>query len=341
MSRALLSIMLIALLGLLSILVAPGSSVAADLDTESMSLSDPTIDETGVTYTITQSNVTTSTIQCIRVEFDTAADGSGGLPSGMSLASVALSGTSNYVPTPASWTATDAGSGVVEITFATGEIPASSSNRTIVLSGIENGDTANTTYFAIVSTYNNVDCSTSPVDSNGQSAFVFTEGVVVTAQVNPTLTFTVDSTTCDLGVLTASTTGSCIHTMTAATNGTGGYTISYIPTTTLTNGSSDTITETGATGATSSQGSEQFGLNLVDNTTPNVGANPSGGSGAASTNYTTADTFSFTASGAQVAQASGPSALTTFTVAYIANIATNTEAGDYQMTQTYNIVAQY
>jgi len=165
--------------------------------------------------------------------------------------------------------------------------------------------------------------------------------VTVTGHVNPTLTFTVDSTTCDLGTVTASTTGSCSHTMTAGSNATNGYTISYIAAPTLTDSASDTITETGATGSTSTQGSEQFGLNLKANTTPTIGAEPSGGSATLAANYNTADTFSFTTSGANVATTSGPSGTTTFTVSYITNIANTTEAGDYAMTQTYNVVANY
>lgn len=169
----------------------------------------------------------------------------------------------------------------------------------------------------------------------------FTEhSVLVTGQVNPTLTFTVDNTVCELGPVTASTTGTCTHTMTAGTNASNGYVISYLPTSTLTSGS-DTITESGATGAASSQGSEQFGLNLKDNATPNIGAEASGGVGVASSNYNTADTFSFTTSGAQVAASSTLSDTTTFTVSYIANVANTTEAGNYSTIQTYNIVASY
>ena len=77
------------------------------------------------------------------------------------------------------------------------------------------------------------------------------------------------------------------------------------------------------------------------NTTPNVGANPSGGTGAPSANYGTADQFRFDTGGATIATASGPSVNTVFTATYIANISSVTEAGVYSTNVTYNIVANY
>lgn len=325
---------LIGLMSMLSFMVLPVTASAAELTTESASLSDPTISQAATTYTFTQSGITLSTIKCIKVLYSVNADGTGGLPTGMTLGTT-FSGT--YVPTPASWSAAVV-SNAVQITFAAGETPSSSGPKTIVLGGNTNGSVKNTSYYATVSTYNNIDCSTTPVDTNGQSTYVFTEGVVVSATVNPTLTFTVDSTTCSLGTLTASTTGSCSHTMTAATNATSGYAISYIASSLLTSGA-NTIDAMSAT--TSSQGTEQFGLNLKDNATPNVGAEASGGIGAAFAPYATADNFSFTTAGAEVASSTGSSALTTFTVSYIANITATTQAGLYTKTQTYNITATY
>jgi len=232
------SVLLIVLMGAITYLTLPISANAAELTTESASLSDPTISHAATQYTITQSGITLSTIKCIKVLFGTAADGSGGLPPGMSLGTPTFSGT--YVPTPASWAAAVVGA-AVQITFASGEIPGGATGRTIVLNGITNGSTSNTTYYANVSTYGATDCSTSPVDNNGKSTYVFTAGVQVSATVNPTLTFTVGSTTCDLGVLAANSTGKCSHNMTAASNATSGYAISYIASNTLTSTGSNTI----------------------------------------------------------------------------------------------------
>lgn len=312
---------------------------AATYTSGSLALSNPTISASSTTYTITVGGVTTSAIQCIQVRF-TGTIGSNAKPTGMNVTSAAFSGSSTYVPTPASWTPTnDNTNGIVQLTFGSGETPASASNRKIILTGITNGSTPATTYYAEISTFNNTDCSTSPVDS-GTVAFIYDQGVTATATVNPSLTFTVSSTSCGLGTLSTSATGSCSHTVIAGTNAVSGYTISYLPTTTLTNGGA-TIDAIGGTATTSTTGAEQFGINLKDNATPNVGVNPSGGSGAPLTNYNVADNFAFNTAGANIASAAGTSANTTFTVSYIANIASNTDAGNYSTTVTYNIVANY
>jgi len=316
-------------------------AAAATYTSGSLALSTPAI-STSATYTLTFGGVSLSAIKCIAVQFTTAI-GSTSKPTGMTVTSAALSGTSNYIPTPASWAATnDNVNGIVDLKFSSGETPASASGRTIVLTTITNGSTPGTTYYAVVSTFNNTDCSTSPVDS-GNVAYAYSTGVQVTATVNPTLTFTVGSTSCALGTLSSSTTASCSHNIVAGTNAASGYTISYIAGNTLTSAGTGTptISAIGGTATTSSTGSEQFGINLKANATPSVGANPSGGSGAGLTNYNTADNFAFNTAGANIAQATVPSASTTFTVSYIANITTATEAGAYATTVTYNIVANY
>ncbi len=304
-------------------------------------LSTPAINS-AATYTITVSGVTTSAIKCIQVQFTTAI-GSTSKPTGMNVTSATFSGTSNYVPTPASWVvANDNTNGIVQLTDAGGETPASASNRTIVLSTITNGSTAGTSYYAEVSTFNNTDCVTSPVD-NGNMAYAYSSGVNVTATVNPTLTFTVGSTSCALGTLSALTPASCFHTIVAGTNAATGYTISYLPATTLTSSGTGTptISAIGGTAATSSTGNEQFGINLKANITPAVGADPSGGIGAPLSNYDTANNFAFNPAGANIANAAAPSAATTFTVSYLANISALTEAGACATIVTYNIVANY
>ncbi len=88
---------------------------------------------------------------------------------------------------------------------------------------------------------------------------------------------------------------------------------------------------------TSSTGTEQFGINLKDNTTPNTGAEPSGsGSGAPAADYNTVDQFKFVAdTTTTLASASDSTASNTFTVTYIVNASQTTEAGAYSTTITY------
>ena len=322
-----------------NIFVLPQSAFAATYTSGSASLSTPAISAASTTYTITLGGVATAAIKCIKVQFTTAV-GTTAKPTGMNVTGATFSGTSNYVPTPASWSpSNDNTNGIVSITYGTGETPASAAGRTIVLGGITNGSVAATAYFATVSTFNNTDCASNAVD-NGSVAYIYDQGVTATATVNPTLTFSLGSNSCSLGVLSTTSTASCSHTITAGTNAVSGYTISYIASSTLTNGAA-TIDAIGATKTASATGSEQFGINLKSNTTPTVGAEPTGGIGAPSANYDTADKFAFNPAGANIAAAGGITANTAYTISYIANIASNTEAGNYATTITYNVIANY
>ncbi|MEK7184151.1 MAG: SBBP repeat-containing protein, partial [Patescibacteria group bacterium] len=187
--------------------------------------------------------------------------------------------------------------------------------------------------------------------SNGGSSDAFVtllteHSVILSAQVNPTLTFTVNSTSCPLGTLSVTQTQFCTYTITAATNGTSGYTISYLAATTLTSPATDTISHLSSQTA-SSLGSEQFGFNLRantaagSNTSVDFGADASGGAGTVAANYNTINQFKLNTSGETIASATGPSVATIFTVGTIANIASSTEAGAYTTTLTYNIVSGY
>ena len=169
--------------------------------------------------------------------------------------------------------------------------------------------------------------------------------VVVSGTINPALTFSIGSTTCNMGVFSASQTQFCTHTISAGSNATNGYVISYIPTTTLTSGV-NTITAM-ASQTASVLASEQFGFNLKANTAAgsftatDFGADASGGTGTAMTGYELANQFKFDVAGDDIAQTTGASNLTTFTASFIANITAITEAGLYATPVTYNIVASY
>ena len=149
-----------------------------------------------------------------------------------------------------------------------------------------------------------------------------------------TLTFDIPDTSIDLGALTDSTTGSDSNTMVIVTNATGGFTITASGVT-LASGAY-TIDEIGATAAAATTGTEQFGINLVNNATPDVGADPSGTAplGSAADQYNVADLFAYN-NGDTVATSSAAIGSTTFTVSYIANIASATEGGTYAATITY------
>ncbi len=167
--------------------------------------------------------------------------------------------------------------------------------------------------------------------------------VVVTATVDPSITFSISDNTIGFGTLNAAddrfATGDTLgnssvtsaHTLAAGTNATSGYVI-YLLGDTLTSGS-NTITAPAGPSATT-VGSEQFGLNL----------SASGGSGTVDSQYGTASQYGFGSTSSvqdNIASATGASATTTYTATYIANIGSSTEAGNYSTTLTYTATATY
>lgn len=156
--------------------------------------------------------------------------------------------------------------------------------------------------------------------------------LAVTATVDPILTFTITDNTVALGTLSASAATTATEQFVVATNADLGYAVRISGTTLTHANTSDTITAM-SSATTSSVGTEQFGINLVSNSSPSVGSAPSGGTGAAATGYSTANNFKFV-TGETIASASGPSANTTFTISFLANIGAQTEAGAYSTTLT-------
>jgi len=89
-----------------------------------------------------------------------------------------------------------------------------------------------------------------------------------------------------------------------------------------------------ATPGASVPGTEQFGINLVDNATPNVGSDPlqspdnTFSFGQASANYNTANVFTYN-KGDAIAQSAQSSSVTIYTISYLFNISEITTAGEY------------
>lgn len=145
------------------------------------------------------------------------------------------------------------------------------------------------------------------------------------AEFPDVLIFTLTNNTINLGTLATSAASTATTNFTVATSASDGYTVS-VAGNTLTNDSNDIDAIT--TPATSFPGTEQFGINLVANTSPAVGSNPSGGLGQAAPGYNTPNNFKFV-SGETVASSSSFSSTTTFTISYLVNISTSTAAGSY------------
>ena len=236
-------------------------------------------------YTIDFDNVTTSIIKCIKVGFSASATSQTTI-TGLDASSATFYASTDYIPSQYLWSVSHS-SGVLSITYATGEIPTSSSDRTVVISGVTNGSIAETSYFILFSTYNNTDCTSNPVDS-GVVAFIYENGQIVTVTIDPSLTFTISpvstSTTIEtgatttvtttdgtvpLGTLSTSANSIAAHDLDISTNAAGGYSVTVHYTADLTSGSNtiDDWTGTNAAPTTfSAAGTEAFGYTTTDYT---------------------------------------------------------------------------
>lgn len=166
--------------------------------------------------------------------------------------------------------------------------------------------------------------------------------VVITATVDPTLTFTISDNTIEFGALSSSaatwaddsggsTSDVVAHTMTVATNATGGYNISYNgPTLTS---SADTIDVASINDdANGVPGTEQFGVSYSTD-----------GDATIATGYDHAgpDWTWVASTTTPIISETGPTATETISARYLANIAANTEAGAYTTTVTYVATATF
>lgn len=323
-----------------------GIVMAATLTTASVTLSDPRPNGTTVSYDFQASGVTTTPIKCISMEFDTAADGSGGKPTGMDITNAALSASTDYIPTPASWSvANNNTTGISSITFATGETPASASGRNVILTTITNGSVADNDFFLIVRTFNNTDCATTPVDSS-VVGFLFTNGQAVSMSVDGSLAFTIagvagngslavngatitnglttTSATVPFGTVTSSTNKIAAQDLTVSTNSGGGYTVYTRFTAQPTSGSNTIDNSSGSNAAPatfSAAGTEAFGYTTEDTTLSGTADRftSSGGNKWAA----------FTTSNAELVYSATPISNQTTRIGYQVGVAGATEPGSY------------
>jgi len=338
-------------------MVVAQANVSA-LSTTSLTLSDPRPSTASVSYDFQTSGVTTTAIKCIRVEFDTAADGSGGKPTSLDITNAALSGTSDYIPTPASWSVSNNNTtGVSSITFGTGETPASASGRNVILTTITNGNTAGDDYFLIFNTYNNTDCSTSPVDS-ATIGFIYTNGQAVTVNVEGSLAFSVagvagngsatvnsatitnglttTSTTIPFGTVTSSANKIAAQDLTVSTNSTNGYTVYTRYTAQPTSGSNTVDDHSGSNASPSvfsAAGTEAFGYTTEDSSLTGTATRftSSGGNKWAA----------FTTSNAELVYNAAAVSNQTTRVGFQSGVSATTEPGSYTTTVVYTAVPVY
>lgn len=217
-----------------------------------------------------------------------------------------------------------------------------------VMSNVINPDTVGSQYVRVY-TYLSTDGTGSAIDRGGL-AFATTDVVSVQAYVPPVLLFcvgtTITGTNCstavgnslNFGILSSSSTSTGTSQMAAGTNGIGGYVISVLGTT-MTSGNN--VINALTTPTLSSIGTQQFGLNLVSNTSPSVGQSVTGpGTASPRPEYSQVNRFKFV-NGDTVAEAVLPSDMDKYTVSYIVNVPELQKPGLYSSTLTYVALATF
>ena len=303
----------------------------------SLSLGDARVNETS-TYTLDMSTVdTTTSLQCIEVDINTSADGTGSVPAGLATTSSSFDGSS--LITPASWTVDNTTNGKLRITNTTGETPSAAGN--VVWGAVTNGSSAEVTYYGIISTYTNDDCT--GLNESVVVTLTYTNGQLVEVTVDPSLTFDVagvssgdatgdDTTTVastdgnvPFGSVTTGTNGVAGHDLSVATNASGGFDVFVRHTGALLNQSDGTSTITDHDGTNAAptvlDGGEEFGYHTSG--MPQFAAGEYAG---------------FTSSNQVVMNESSAS---TSRMTYQVGIDGNTEAGTYQTTLIYTVTPTF
>lgn len=330
---------------------------AATLTAGSVALSDARAAGTSVSYTIEFSGITLSSARCIKVVFSTLASG-GTTPTGLATTGATYDAAgSDYVPDVQTWVADGTTTpGTVVITTAAGEVPGSAADGTLVITGMTNGSTAETGYYAQFSTYDNVNCSSTPRDS-GSGVFIYTTGQAVSLTVDPTITFnvalvgtsesvngattTVATTdgTIPFGTVSASANAIAAHDTTVTTNAGTGYTtyIRYLAT--PSDGSNDIDDVSPGTNGSpqdfSAAGVEAFGYTTNDVTLGDTG------DGVARFTTPTNQWAKFTTSNAEVAYNAAAVAAQTTRIGYQVGVSNITPASTYLATVIITCTPQY
>ncbi len=265
-------------------------------------------------------------------------------PAGFDISAAALSaqtgetGFSIYAP------------GTTTDTIVLTRFPAvtTSVNLSYTFTGVTNPSTTGT-YFGRVETFASNDASGANSEGNGL-AFSMNEPVQISTYVPPYLLFclgvTITGFDCtnasgdyvNFGNLSDTATKSGTTQMLTATNAGSGFAIT-VNGTTMVSGTHD-ITAVAAADV-SRPGTSQFGLNLVANVTPSVGANPQGGGNAApAAGYNVPNFYKFVP-GDVVASDTNTDAYRLFTTSYIVNIPKGQAVGVYVSTLTYVCTATF
>ena len=158
---------------------------------------------------------------------------------------------------------------------------------------------------------------------------------------DPTLSFTINNGSANLGSFSPGAATTTTSSFSVANYTSYGYVVQILGEPPK-NGD-HTITPMSSTD-TSHVGTEQFGINLVANTSPvSVGANPDHGQfgeGVAAPNYATSNSFRYVP-GETIATSPKSSGVTQYTITYLVNVGSLTPGGKYTSNQTLVVTGTY
>ena len=335
----------------LVVALIPAQFVGAALSSSSIGLQDPRPSQTGQ-YTITSSGFNTGqTIGCIELDIGTAADGTGSV-SGLDTSSSTF--VSQSITGSGTWAVSNTQSAAHKLRLTNGTpVAPQSGSQTAIWGAVVNGNTADTGYFGIITTYTTNACTT-PVDTV-TAQFIYTNGQAVSLTVDPTLSFTVagassgascnsatsnattTSTTIPLGTVTTSTNKIGVQNLTVTTNAGSGYTVFTRYTAKPTSGSFTIDDHTGSNAsptAFSAAGTEAFGYTTNDST---LGT----GTAARFTSSGGNKWAAFTTSNAEIAYSGASVANETTCVGQQTGISGTTEPATYTNTVIYTATPVY
>lgn len=358
---------LISILGM-SVVALPAH---ADQETSrTATLSDSNQGDSSVSYQMAFTNTTTTgalAVKSVRFEFCNQATGpiyntACTLPTGMVRGTTIATQTDNGGAFTNSYAAATSGSSDVLLTNATGNTFTATHAYVFQLTGFTNPTTVGEYYVRVIMC-NDTTCTVGAGSNLSWGGFAVdtTNTFSVTANVQEDITFCVAQTiatacssiggsslTLSPNPLSTGAVSDGTAKMAVATNGGHGYAITYNATG-FQDTTGDTITAAPTTGAVEAPASEQFGMTLRGQTSGGLntlGADPSGGTSAlVSSNYNSLNsTIAYNTAGAiQVAgqTVAGPTAFTTYTMLYAANIDNLAKPGVYTATQTYIATATF
>ncbi len=311
-----------------------------------LSTSSPSASAATTTYTFNFTLPSSTVLKSFEGLVCTTASGTCTTPTGFSVASSTITQPTNYGDA-SGWTVNTSTAGSLRMSKS-GNSAAPTGSQTVVFNNVQNPTTANSSFYIRMSSFS--DASWTTVVDSGVVAASTTNPIQLTGVMDESLTFctgtsitgtncgTASGTSVDFGTFSSTSPSTGTSVMAASTNGQTGYAITANGAT-LTSGSNTITALTSPTA--SSVGSAQFGLNLRDNATPNIGTDPSGASGYSyGSGYGTTDSYKFV-TGDNVVTRSNQGDATAYTVSYLVNVPGSQPAGTYTATMTYICTATF